>query len=110
MGILKEVALWNMELMSTTLEVSQALMFSLKPSKSLKSPLLRQRAQTFDLRDTKGLSLSPKLPNLRSIPCAEDLSSLGISSLLLPNSLSKIMNGRISSQLMNPKPASELMT
>ena len=45
MGMLNAVAPWNMELMSSTFEVSHALMFSLKPSKSLKRPLLRVKMQ-----------------------------------------------------------------
>ena len=40
MGMLKLEAEWNMRLMSRTLEVSQALMFSLKSSKPSKRPLL----------------------------------------------------------------------
>ena len=45
MGMLNAVAPWNMELMSSTFEVSHALMFSLKSSKSLKRPLLRVKMQ-----------------------------------------------------------------
>ena len=45
MGMLNAVAPWNMELMSSTFEVSHALMFSLKLSKSLNKPLLRAKMQ-----------------------------------------------------------------
>ena len=69
MGMLKAVAPKNMELMSATLEVSQALMFSLKCSRSLKRPLLRGVSKLRSTKDRLKRAKRARLWPLKSRIC-----------------------------------------